>query len=201
MIQCIEREYSRHVRRVRSAAGAAVTEAVPMAEVRLAREQAAQAQRADGRRPLQQARPQGVAEHLQVQARVNHGRWVGSCCCCSFTDLVAITDPRFICRAPRCQGGGVNGADGAAQRLVLPPPVQIMQIEALLELRPRLELRNWLPGETPVDLLVQNIALGFDSSPTKLGRIVAQLVPDWTALLGPAAVAELQALPLSAWSL
>jgi len=83
-------------------------------------------------------------------AFVNHGRWVANCPRwmdgCTEAHRVQPGD-RFVCA--NC------GAVGSVEF-----PVDLDLVEKLLAARPVPETRNWLPGETLDELLVENLEHG-----------------------------------------
>lgn len=95
----------------------------------------------------------------------NHGRWVALC-------------PRPGCMSAemfgRCQDGTQGGLAGDSFRcrteyggcgLICraqwPDAELVPMIEALLLARPVPSTRNWMPGETPADLLAENFEHGI----------------------------------------
>lgn len=105
----------------------------------------------------------GVATHAQldadtnpdpateINAYVNHGRWIAECPDCCNAQLACKTDPRFLCN--ECG----NVAVGKLWRTVLFPP-NTTGIEALLQNRP-VANQNWVPGETPAQLATDNLMI------------------------------------------
>ena len=126
--------------------------------------------------------PQGVNEEFTVSGRVYCSEWIADCKFCPNAMPISIKDPRFFCSHGRCSNGGNNGADGAAVRIVLPEPLMIMKIEALLVLRPQPMTRNWNPGETVVDLISENAAHGICLD--KLEKAKAMLKGRWMQIFG-----------------
>ena len=82
-----------------------------------------------------------------IQAFVNDSRWIVECPTpgCKSASIVDIRSPLYLCL--HCGNQSVNGA---WLRVIFPPDKR--GIETALRRRPRLSNRNWLPGETMVDL-------------------------------------------------
>lgn len=88
--------------------------------------------------------------HLDaVRARSNWGRWVVDCATpyCTNAWMVRVGQPHWDCFT--C---------GYRNEINWPPDPAA--IEYLLEMRPDPKTRNWEPGETLTDLLMENIAHG-----------------------------------------
>lgn len=92
-----------------------------------------------------------LAEGASVKAEVNHGRWIARCECGGAED-VDPADPVFYCLS--CGNALVNG-----ELLFVEFPKDLGFVEAEL-LKREMENRNWLPGETIVDLRAENEAHG-----------------------------------------
>lgn len=123
-----------------------------------------------------------LAKGLSIKARVYASDWISDCPFCSNAMPVALSDPRFFCSNPKCQNGGVNGADGCAIAVEIPSAADIMRIESLLSLRPRPDTRNWSDSETIDELAAENKEHGLD--PGKLGKVVEQSRGRWASLFG-----------------
>lgn len=101
-----------------------------------------------------------VATATPMVARVNHGVWKASCECGAkglpTPGLVVFVDqPWGWC--VRC---GNQGSGHGWRRVIVPPPEERRRIVAVLLCRPRVEDRNWEPGETVADLIAENLAHG-----------------------------------------
>lgn len=83
----------------------------------------------------------------EVDAYINHGRWVADCPNCNGAELVA-PGVTMIC-----------GSCGAEHIVKLPRNRK--KIEEVLEVRGEKRLMNWSPGETPADLVAENIDHGI----------------------------------------
>lgn len=94
----------------------------------------------------------------QVAARANWGRWVVPCPVCPNALTMPPGVPLFSCQS--C---------GTDAEIVWPPEEMVHGIERLLLMRPDESTRNWHPGETLVDLMVENGAHGiFDHAAGQL---------------------------------
>jgi hypothetical protein len=83
-------------------------------------------------------------------AEVNHGRWIARCPTpyCYNALQIAHGDAELCCR--ECW-----------QVFPIEWPADPISITRLLAARPNPATRNWLPGETPVDLLNESVAHGI----------------------------------------
>jgi hypothetical protein len=117
-------------------------------------------------------------------ARVNHGRWIASCSC----GARGLPTPGCIVFLGVLLGWCVrcnNGAWGGGWRMVQAPQLETrVQIEAVLEQRPRIEDRNWEPGETVADLIRENREHG-DPVPDLAAFAGPELGPDWRERAAP----------------
>lgn len=99
----------------------------------------------------------------------NYGRWVVSCPTPYCRDALTLPPGSgFLC--PACS---------VRADVVWPNPQTVELIEHILLMRPDVATRNWLPGETPVDLLAENLAHGL--SPVvhpEVGASASRLVLD-----------------------
>lgn len=77
-----------------------------------------------------------------VVAHVNHGRWIADCSCGSGVSVDL--------EMPGCC------FDCGAVYWVMKFPEDFARIEHVLALRPRMENRNWVPGEDLAKLLLEN---------------------------------------------
>lgn len=102
--------------------------------------------------PVTEALAAGTAPSSEaVQAYVNEGRWVVSCPDCAGAQLACRTDHRFLCN--ECANYAV---DGLWRPVVWPADADAVE-QALVERRlPR--TRNWVPGETPDGLRLEQAA-------------------------------------------
>jgi hypothetical protein len=95
-------------------------------------------------------------------ARVNHGQWIASCDCGAPADKIptpggVVFFDRPLVWCVRCRNGGT----GRGWRPVTVPSSDLRTaVEAVLVLRPDLATRNWTPGETVAQLIVENVAHG-----------------------------------------
>ncbi len=100
-----------------------------------------------------------VNEIAEVEAVVNHGRWIASCpASCGNAIVVSQREPWYICTD--C-GSEENG--GQWYRVVFPE--EKAEIEAALTARSakrpfQAPSRNWTPGETVKDLKAENLEHG-----------------------------------------
>lgn len=95
--------------------------------------------------------PQARAVGGDLPAYVNHGRWVVNCPSCPSAQNASFDDPWFWC--PTCGSGGMW------HKVTFPK--QRTAIEVLLEKRPDITTRNWLPGESVADLRRENTDHGI----------------------------------------
>lgn len=95
--------------------------------------------------------PTSIAPSPTVFARVNHGRWIADCPFCAGAELVDPIDPRFFCMS--CDNDSKGG-----RWLRVTFPVNLQEIEAILESRPSDTFKNWDPrvGETAAGLRREN---------------------------------------------
>lgn len=92
-----------------------------------------------------------LAEVGPLPAYLNHGAWVADCPLCKSAERVLIGQRQFRCRA--C---------GFMADITFPP--EWADIMRAVMVRPKLENRNWLVGETVDDLLAENIEHGIDGN-------------------------------------
>ena len=85
-----------------------------------------------------------------VKAEVNHGHWIVRCPWCRGAEEAAPGEPIFYCMSCGNSGNGGNVA-------IVDFPTDRILIEKVLLGRVAIENRNWLPSETVVDLLQENI--------------------------------------------
>lgn len=90
--------------------------------------------------------------HDFVQAYVNHGRWVADCEC-GGAEIVDPARPTFFCVS--CGNAGHGGQSRAVEF-----PDYVAGIEIILAVRPIIN-RNWLVGESLLDLARENKAHGL----------------------------------------
>jgi hypothetical protein len=81
----------------------------------------------------------------QVAARVNHSRWIADCLWCDGALILRPGTPNFDC--PTCD---------SAWEVIWPSEETCVGIVRLLMMRPDPKNRNWLPGETLIDLMWEN---------------------------------------------
>ena len=86
-----------------------------------------------------------TADAPVLTAEINHDRWIVKCPFCRGAELGDPDDPRFMCLS--CWN-----ADASGRFLPVTFPPNRAGIEAELATRPRIENRNWTPGETIADL-------------------------------------------------
>lgn len=87
-----------------------------------------------------------------VAARANWGRWVADCPYCPSALWVEPGSTDFVCGDCHSRAG-----------IVWPDQETVYAIERLLMQRPNVVTRNWEPGETVRDLMVENAAHGIYS--------------------------------------
>lgn len=113
-----------------------------------------------------------------VPARANWGRWVIDCPTCTSALTLPPGAEAFACWD--C---------GARAVVEWPAPEFVAGVERLLSMRPAVETRNWVPGETLHDLLAENVqhgvmtALALPEGPGALlaitgDRITVDRLPD-----------------------
>ena len=92
----------------------------------------------------------------EIDAHINHGRWIVECGVCHTAVLMDDQDLVFYC--PGC------GTDGQWRRVIMPDPTERAEIERLLLLRQgwhdKAPTRNWTPGNTLADLQRENLQHG-----------------------------------------
>ncbi len=86
----------------------------------------------------------------RVPAEANWGRWIVKCPTCPSALTLEPQTPLFRCTA--C---------GSDAEVVWPPEETVYGVERLLLMRPDESTRNWVPGETLIDLMVENGAHGI----------------------------------------
>lgn len=132
-----------------------------------------------------------VATAEPLVARVNHGIWITSCSCGApprpdipwvpnagtvvFLDVLLGWDVRC----------GNQGWGGGWRAITAPAETERRQIEAVLLCRPRVEDRNWEPGETIADLLAQNREHGDPVPDLDVVRIGPVHGPTWQERAAP----------------
>lgn len=89
-----------------------------------------------------------------LEAYCDLGRWVVECPDCGGAQLVAKSDPRFMC--VECG----NASIGVKWRPVT-FPAELKTIVGHLEAREIAKLQNWYPGETAADLKFENELLEY----------------------------------------
>lgn len=82
------------------------------------------------------------------QVVANHGRWVVECAYCPSAEAVSIGATTFVCRHELCPH--------YLEVQLCELPAEAVEIEKILVLRPDVQNRNWIPGETVEDLLVES---------------------------------------------
>lgn len=88
-----------------------------------------------------------------VYARANWGRWIGDCPAPSCASALTLPTAGWQIDPFQCWDCGY-----VAEQIIWPPDVPA--IEALLSMRPDERNRNWEPGETLVELMLENAAHG-----------------------------------------
>jgi hypothetical protein len=87
-------------------------------------------------------------------ARIEEGHWIAKCPFCPSAQRVTPLDPRFICAGlDGCLNAPIRGAYAT---VIFPSTQKQAAIESVLLERPARLNRNWLPGETVADLVVEN---------------------------------------------
>lgn len=94
------------------------------------------------------AMPLGFVAGVEARAYVQRSQWIVACPWCDQTQVTSPADPKMCC--PACHN------DGRSQwaRVVFPDCLEA--IEGVLNLRPKLDTRNWVLGETVADLEAEN---------------------------------------------
>ena len=95
----------------------------------------------------QKAIPKPIGKDQQVEAEINHSRWIARCPYCSGAEMVSKADPRFFCLS--CLNKGSGG-----RFLSVTFPRWDESIEAELMKRPEAN-RNW-KAETVTKLRKEN---------------------------------------------
>lgn len=95
-----------------------------------------------------------VAPVDPLPARINHNRWIIDCPDCRGAEFVWLETPLMMCQS--CWNSAVGGQ---WRRVAL--PTEIGEIEAILELRPVPQNRNWDPQETLDALRLANHEQGL----------------------------------------
>lgn len=86
---------------------------------------------------------------FRVQVRANWGRWIADCPRCPSAEaMLSRHQPLFVC------------ADCGLRAEIEWPPMTL-DIERLLLMRPNVTNQNWEPGETLIDLMVENAEHGI----------------------------------------
>jgi hypothetical protein len=118
-----------------------------------------------------------------ITAYVSVGRWVARCYCGDgFAFGVPDSYPRLDVFAPAfpCRCGQVPEVNWPSEEMV-------RGVERLLMMRPNRANRNWEPGETLVDLMIENADHGVFDGTTRLhveeNRIVKDSLPPMRAPL------------------
>ena len=88
-----------------------------------------------------------------IYAYHNHGRWIAECPQCKWAIVIPRGYVDFVCGITPEKRGAI-GCGFAAK---IQWPARVDDIEAALRERSRIENRNWLPGETVIDLLAQTL--------------------------------------------
>lgn len=104
-----------------------------------------------------------------VHARIEMGHWIVQCGTQYCRDALRMAyGDGFLC--PSC---------GIAQDVIWPAPDEARKIRELLRARPDWATRNWLPHETSLDLMFENVAHGITHATTpELGAAASRLVLD-----------------------
>lgn len=100
--------------------------------------------------------PDGKTETVTFEAEVGQANWLVRCRWCQSAHYVAKADPWFYCANPQCQN---EPADHNA--VLVHFPDELEEVEELLSLRSRYQLRNWVPGEPLGRLVFENAQLGI----------------------------------------
>lgn len=94
-----------------------------------------------------------------IEAEANWSRWIARCPACPSALQLVPGTLAFACWD--C---------GARAEVRWPDADMIAGVERLLSMRPNVTTRNWLPGETLIDLMMENGKGGiFDDLPPELG--------------------------------
>lgn len=91
-----------------------------------------------------------VQEDHEIDAYVNHGRWIADCPFCKGAECVTENEKVFYCLS--C---GNEQVGGNFIKVNFPKRVDRYKFEKSLARRPE-SLRNWIPGETPADIAKEN---------------------------------------------
>lgn len=96
-----------------------------------------------------------LRRRVRAVARVNHGRWIADCPDpdCGGASFISFDNPFFFCC--ECRNGRV---DHDLIPVEVPKPGLRGEIEDYLRARPVPRTRNWLPGESMVELRDENRA-------------------------------------------
>lgn len=100
-----------------------------------------------------QGKPLEMSEMDPVLAYINHGRWIVDCPFCSGAELIFQDTVAFLCLS--CFNQAVH-----FKSLPIAFPLNVIEIEGILEKRPMPSTRNWLPDETAKMLKDENKKMG-----------------------------------------
>lgn len=111
---------------------------------------------------------------LSVSAHANWSQWIAVCPRCPSAERLEPHQPLFACTF--CE---------AVADVLWPSPEMVYGIERLLMMRPDPSKRNWQPGETLVDLMIENgehgifsdLPEGMDQLTVESGRIRMDTLP------------------------
>lgn len=97
--------------------------------------------------------PEGMDKTHTMPAEIRQGRWIVDCPWCTSCQMASEEDHRFFCT--HCSNGAVGG-----KWIGVIWPDDREEIEAVVGRRPNPKNRNFLPGETVVDLRAENLLYG-----------------------------------------
>lgn len=103
----------------------------------------------------------GLAQE-KVRARILYGRWLVDCPVCRGANDVDPAEAVYLCSS--CYWPGIFRPDRIvpAHFAAVEFPGERAEIERLLLKRPYIRNRNWNPGETIADLVLQNLENGCE---------------------------------------
>lgn len=93
--------------------------------------------------------PTGEAHKPALPVVANHGRWLVHCPYCRSAQHASLTDRRFFCAT-------CLNTEAGNKTLPVRWPAQFAEISALLDERPFVTTRNWVPSESVDELEAEN---------------------------------------------
>lgn len=114
--------------------------------------------------------PRGILHRLPTETvtgkkapkayvRLYRGQWIIDCPFCTSAQHASAEDHRWFCAYCRNETVDFQYVDA-----VWPDQKLLDKIEAVVEARPKMENRNWYPGETVAELKKENKAAGLSTA-------------------------------------